>query len=117
MPEPGPGEVRIHLERVGLNYIDTYLRSGFYDPGPLPAVAGKEGAGRVDRLGQGGPLAGEAGPAASDVEVEDRPGLVLHRGCVARPEWACHTIPSRSSTEHTPYSGMSPRARHPDPES
>ena len=53
VPEPGPGEVRIRLERVGLNYIDTYLRSGFYDPGPLPAVAGKEGAGRVDRLGPG----------------------------------------------------------------
>jgi NADPH2:quinone reductase len=53
VPEPGPGEVRIRLDRAGLNYIDTYLRSGFYDPGPLPAVAGKEGAGRVDGLGPG----------------------------------------------------------------
>lgn len=51
VPEPGPGEVRIELEWVGLNYIDTYLRSGFYDPGTLPALAGKEGAGRVERLG------------------------------------------------------------------
>ncbi|MGH7543058.1 MAG: quinone oxidoreductase family protein [Gemmatimonadota bacterium] len=53
VPEPGPGEVRVRIERAGLNYIDTYLRGGFYDPGPLPAVAGKEGAGRVERLGDG----------------------------------------------------------------
>jgi NADPH2:quinone reductase len=53
VPEPGPGEVRVQVERAGLNYIDTYLRSGLYDPGPLPAIAGKEGAGRVERLGPG----------------------------------------------------------------
>ena len=53
VPEPGPGEVRVQVERAGLNFIDTYLRSGLYDPGPLPAVAGKEGAGRVERLGPG----------------------------------------------------------------
>ena len=53
VPEPGPGEVRIQVELAGLNYIDTYLRSGLYDPGPLPAVAGKEGAGLVERLGPG----------------------------------------------------------------
>ena len=53
VPEPGPGEVRVQVERAGVNYIDTYLRSGLYDPGPLPAVAGKEGAGRVERLGPG----------------------------------------------------------------
>jgi NADPH2:quinone reductase len=51
VPEPGPGEVRVQVERAGVNYIDTYLRSGLYDPGPLPAVAGKEGAGLVERLG------------------------------------------------------------------
>ncbi|HKY61706.1 MAG TPA: quinone oxidoreductase [Gemmatimonadota bacterium] len=53
VPEPGPGEVRVRVERAGVNYIDTYLRSGLYDPEPLPAVAGKEGAGRVERLGTG----------------------------------------------------------------
>lgn len=53
IPEPGPGEVRVRVELAGLNFIDTYLRAGFYDPGPLPAVAGKEGAGHVERLGPG----------------------------------------------------------------
>jgi NADPH:quinone reductase len=53
VPEPGPGEVRVEVEWAGVNYIDTYLRSGLYDPGPVPAVAGKEGAGRVERLGPG----------------------------------------------------------------
>ena len=38
---------------AGVNFIDTYLRSGLYDPGPLPAVAGREGAGVVEALGAG----------------------------------------------------------------
>ncbi len=53
VPEPGPGEVRIRVDRAGINFIDTYLRSGSYDPGSLPAVAGKEGAGLVERVGPG----------------------------------------------------------------
>jgi NADPH2:quinone reductase len=50
-PEPGPGEVRVRVDHAGVNYIDVYLRSGAYDPGPLPAGAGKEGAGVVDAVG------------------------------------------------------------------
>lgn len=42
--DPAPGEVRIRHEAVGLNFIDTYQRSGLY-PLPLPAVLGQEGAG------------------------------------------------------------------------
>lgn len=49
-PEPGPGQVRVRVHHAGVNYIDTYLRSGSYDPGPLPATAGREGAGVVDAL-------------------------------------------------------------------
>lgn len=52
-PEPGPGEVRIEVRHAGVNFIDTYLRAGSYDSGPLPATAGKEGAGRVEALGAG----------------------------------------------------------------
>ncbi|MGH7567092.1 MAG: quinone oxidoreductase family protein [Gemmatimonadota bacterium] len=52
-PEPGPGEVRVRVRHAGVNFIDTYLRAGFYDPGTLPARAGKEGAGRVDAVGSG----------------------------------------------------------------
>lgn len=48
--EPGPGEVRVRNTAVGLNYIDTYHRSGLY-PMPLPLVPGSEGAGVVEAVG------------------------------------------------------------------
>jgi NADPH2:quinone reductase len=51
LADPGLGEVRIRVQHAGVNFIDTYLRAGSYDPGPLPATAGKEGAGRVDAVG------------------------------------------------------------------
>jgi NADPH2:quinone reductase len=53
LPEPGAGEVRIRVRHAGVNFIDTYLRAGSYDPGPLPAGVGKEGAGRVEAIGPG----------------------------------------------------------------
>jgi NADPH2:quinone reductase len=53
LPSPGPGEVRIALRFAGVNFIDTYFRSGLYDPGPLPARVGKEGAGVVTAVGDG----------------------------------------------------------------
>ena len=49
---PGPGEVRIKQEAVGLNYIDVYFRTGHY-PLPLPAGLGMEAAGVVTDVGQG----------------------------------------------------------------
>ena len=51
-PAPGPGQIRIRHEAVGLNFIDTYQRSGLY-PVKLPAVLGQEGAGIVDAIGEG----------------------------------------------------------------
>lgn len=50
--EPGPGEVLIRHEAVGLNFIDTYQRSGIY-PMQLPAALGQEGAGVIEAVGQG----------------------------------------------------------------
>src|SRR5574341_1292360 len=47
---PGPGEVLVRNVAVGLNYIDTYHRSGLY-PVPLPATLGMEGAGVVESVG------------------------------------------------------------------
>ena len=49
---PGEGEVRIRHTAVGLNYIDTYHRSGYYKL-PLPFTPGIEGAGVVEELGNG----------------------------------------------------------------
>lgn len=50
--EPGPGEVRVRHAAVGLNFIDTYHRSGLY-PVPQPSGIGLEGAGTVEALGPG----------------------------------------------------------------
>lgn len=59
--DPAPGEARVRHEAVGLNYIDTYHRSGLY-PLPMPAGLGMEGAGVVEAVGQG----------VSDVQPGDR---------------------------------------------
>lgn len=48
--DPGPGEVRVRNTAIGLNYIDTYHRSGLY-PLPMPLVLGSEGAGVVEAVG------------------------------------------------------------------
>src|SRR5438128_9973813 len=58
--DPGPGEVRVRHVAVGLNFADTYFRSGLY-PSPLPAGLGVEGSGVVEAVG-----AGVAGFAAGD---------------------------------------------------
>ena len=52
VPPPGPGEVQIRQTAIGLNYIDTYHRSGLY-PVPLPSGIGLEGAGEVVAVGPG----------------------------------------------------------------
>jgi NADPH:quinone reductase len=49
---PEPGEVRVRNTAVGLNYIDTYHRSGLYAV-PLPSGLGLEAAGIVEEVGQG----------------------------------------------------------------
>jgi NADPH2:quinone reductase len=59
--EPGPGEVRLRHEAVGLNFADTYFRNGTY-PIPLPAGMGVEAAGVVEAVGAG----------VSNVAVGDR---------------------------------------------
>jgi NADPH:quinone reductase len=52
VPEPGPGQLRIRQHAIGINFIDTYFRSGLY-PMRMPAVLGQEGAGVVDAIGDG----------------------------------------------------------------
>ena len=50
--EPGAGEVRLRHTAIGVNFIDTYQRSGLY-PLSLPSGAGNEGAGVVEAVGSG----------------------------------------------------------------
>lgn len=50
--DPGPGEIRIRHKACGLNFIDTYQRTGLY-PMALPAALGREAAGIVEAVGEG----------------------------------------------------------------
>ena len=50
--QPGPGQVRLRHAAVGLNFADTYFRTGIY-PVPLPAGMGVEAAGTVEAVGEG----------------------------------------------------------------
>ena len=69
--DPGPGEVRMRHTAIGVNYIDTYHRSGLYKL-QLPIVIGSEGAGVVEAVG----------PNVSDLKVGDR---VAYGGRPMRP--------------------------------
>jgi NADPH:quinone reductase len=59
--QPGPGEARVRHTAIGLNYVDTYIRSGLY-PSSLPSGIGTEAAGVVEAVG----------PGVTDVKVGDR---------------------------------------------
>ena len=61
IPEPGPGQVLIRVEAVGVNFIEVYFRNGVYKAA-LPLTLGSEAAGTVEELGPGvtGFAAGDA---------------------------------------------------------
>ena len=71
--EPGPGEVKLRQDAVGLNFIDVYHRTGLY-PQPLPFTPGTEGAGVIESVGpeieglKPGDRVGYAGPIGSYAE-------------------------------------------------
>jgi NADPH2:quinone reductase len=52
LPPPGPGQVQVHHTAVGVNFIDTYYRTGLY-PLALPSGVGSEAAGEVAAVGDG----------------------------------------------------------------
>ncbi|QTL40667.1 quinone oxidoreductase [Xenorhabdus budapestensis] len=49
--DPAPDEVQIENKAIGINYIDTYVRSGLYPPAGLPSRLGTEAAGVVTKVG------------------------------------------------------------------
>lgn len=70
---PGPGQVKIKQFACGINYIDTYFRTGLYPAPSLPFVAGNEGAGEVTAVG----------PGVTDMKVGDRVAYVVGLGAYA----------------------------------
>jgi NADPH2:quinone reductase len=52
LPAPGPGQVLVRAKAIGVNFIDTYHRSGLYKL-PLPSGLGTEAAGTVETVGEG----------------------------------------------------------------
>ena len=68
-PAPGEGDVLLETEAIGLNFIDTYYRTGLY-PADLPLTLGFEGAGRVVAVG----------PGVTDFAVGDRVASGTGRG-------------------------------------
>jgi NADPH:quinone reductase len=78
--DPGPDEARVKNTAIGLNFIDTYQRSGLY-PLPLPSGLGLEGAGVVEAVGKnvtwvkaGDRVAYAGGPPGAYSEVRLIPG-------------------------------------------
>lgn len=93
LPPPGPGEVRMRNTAVGLNFIDTYHRSGLY-PVPLPSGLGGEAAGRVEAVGEG----------VADFAVGDRvatfgPGLGAYSTARNVPAKTLFALPDDISDE------------------
>jgi NADPH2:quinone reductase len=83
--DPGPGEARVRHRAVGVNFIDTYHRTGLY-PLPLPSGVGTEGAGVVEAVGpgvssvrEGDRVAYTGGPPGSYSEVRLAPADRLVR--------------------------------------
>lgn len=91
IPSPGPGEVLIETEAVGLNFIDTYYRKGLY-PDPLPIRLGSESVGRIIEIGAG----------VSGLSVGERIGSVQNGGA-----YSTHRIVAAEKAMHIPE-GIAP---------
>jgi len=90
--EPGPGEALIKIEASGVNFIDTYQRSGAY-PVDLPFILGMEGSGEVAAIGEG----------VTAVSAGERVVFAMHSGTyaeyVAVPAWKLVHIPDAVSND------------------
>ena len=72
-PQPGEGEVLVKLEAVGVNFVDTYFRQGFYKAPETPVKLGNEGAGTVAAVGKG----------VDDLRIGQRVAYAMSRGSYA----------------------------------
>lgn len=88
VPEPRPGQARVKIEAIGINYIDIYQRTGLY-PLQTPFTLGREAAGTVDAVG----------PNATEVKVGDRVAYAMEPGAYAEyavvPAWKLVPVPAK----------------------
>jgi NADPH2:quinone reductase len=70
IPAPGAGQIRIRQGASGVNFIETYFRSGLYPAPTMPFVSGNEGAGEITAVGSG----------VTDLKVGDRVAYVAPLG-------------------------------------
>jgi len=91
-PEAGAGQALVKIAASGVNFIDTYHRTGLYKL-PLPAILGSEGAGAVEAIGEG----------VKSVKPGDRVAWAMTRGSYAEyaavPEAQLVKIPDDVSFE------------------
>jgi NADPH:quinone reductase len=87
-PTPGKGEAVIEVYVSGVNFVDTYFRSGLYKPASLPYTPGAEASGVVSAVGEG----------VSDLKPGDRVAYATHMGSYAEfaavPAWKLVKIPA-----------------------
>jgi NADPH2:quinone reductase len=88
VPEPQPGQARVKIEAIGINYIDIYQRTGLY-PLQTPFTLGREAAGTIDAVG----------PNATAVKVGDRVAYAMEPGAYAEyavvPAWKLVPVPAK----------------------
>ncbi|KAL2417978.1 putative quinone oxidoreductase [Exophiala dermatitidis] len=93
VPKIKPNEVLVKIEYAGVNFVDTYQRSGLY-PITLPAIAGREGAGTIISLG-------ENVPSSYELHVGDRVAIFAQgtfAQYVAAPADSVMKLPSTITT-------------------
>ena len=98
---PGPDEIKVTNHAIGLNYIDTYHRSGLY-PLPLPSGIGLEAAGKVDEIGsnikdfnKGDNIAYASMPIGAYSQQRIIPAKIA----VKVPEWISHKLAATLMTK------------------
>jgi NADPH2:quinone reductase len=92
VPELGPGQLLIKTEAIGVNFVDTYFRTGLY-PHPLPFILGSEVAGTVAAVGEGVQTA----QVGDRVATSDAEGAYAEY-CLAPADLVCH-VPDGVSGE------------------
>jgi NADPH2:quinone reductase len=73
-PAPGPGEARVVQRAIGVNFLDTYYRSGSYPWPTTPLIPGAEAAGEVE----------DVGPGVAGLAAGDRVAYVMQVGAYRR---------------------------------